>query len=64
MSKQDLTQYSSQELSLRVFNIESLYVMRTNRPALIEHLKEIYIFDDTQFSELITDLDDDMSETA
>ena len=56
--KEDLTEYSDSELSLRVFNDEGLYRMRRSRD-FIDTLKEFFIFSDEQEEELKTDLEED-----
>ena len=58
---EDLTEYGEQELSLRVFNEESLY---NDRHSLnfIDSLREIFVFDSEQLEELKTDLEDDLKE--
>lgn len=58
----DLTNYSDQELSLNVFNDEYFYIERHNRPYLMALINEEFIYDQAQMSELIQDLDDDLSE--
>ena len=61
MDKQDLTNYSENELSLHVFNCESLYSMR-NDSDLIETLSEIFIFSTDQENVLTNDLIEDSNE--
>lgn len=61
ISKEDLTQYSDQELSLRVFNDEGLYRMRRNSQ-FIGFLNDIFIFSDDQLEELENDLRADLEE--
>lgn len=61
MKKQDLTQYSDQELSLLVFNDEGLYRMRHNSQ-FIGMLNDLFIFTDEQLEVLEQDLDDDLKE--
>lgn len=63
MDKQDLTQYSSAELSLNVFNDQSLYNQRHDRN-LKELLDELFIYDDEQWEELQEDLEADLEEVA
>ena len=63
MAKQDLTKYSDSELSLIVFNDETLYRMR-NRRGFIETLREIFIFSESQLDELNQDLEDERNEES
>ena len=42
--KQDLTDYTDDELSLHVFNDESLYCLRRYRAALGEAIDNLYIY--------------------
>ena len=58
MGKQDLTQYSDQELSLHVFNTEFLYHQR-NTPNFEDILREYFIFSDEQLEVLEQDLKDE-----
>ena len=55
MKKQDITMYSSRELSLIVFNDEFLYNVRH-----MKHLKDLlddsFIYTDEQYEELMEDL--------
>lgn len=53
--REDLTEYSDAELSLRVFNDEWLYKMRRRRN-FIEELEQIFIFTEEQREELENDL--------
>ena len=59
---EDLTGYSDQELSLRVFNEEYLYDNR-NRGGFLDMLDEFFIYTQTQKDELTQDLTDDLKET-
>jgi hypothetical protein len=63
MSKQDLTGYSENELSLIVFNDEYLYRVRCNRN-LKDILNDHFTFTDEQFDVLQEDLNDDEVENA
>ena len=63
MAKQDLTEYSDRELSLMVYNDETLYKMR-NRHGFIETLREIFIFSESQLDELNQDLEDERNEES
>jgi hypothetical protein len=58
---EDLTKYGEQELSLRVFNDENLYLMRHNE-GFITELKEIFKFNGTQETTLLIDLEEDLNE--
>ncbi len=58
MQKQDITEFSDDELSLIVFNDEGLYRMRRNSQ-LIGYLKDLFIFTDEQLEVLEQDLKDD-----
>lgn len=60
--KQDLTVYSDQELSLVVFNDETLYNMR-NRRSLFDLLNEFYLYTDEQLEVLKQDIQDDIEES-
>lgn len=60
--KQDITMHSDAELSLIVFNDETLYNMRRNRRNLIQVLTDLYFYNDNQLSELENDLDEDKKE--
>ena len=56
---EDLTHYSNNELSLRVFNIEPLYRIRSNQVELFSTLDELFTYTDEQHDELISDLAED-----
>lgn len=60
-SREDLTDYSDSELSLRVFNDEGLYRMR-HRKGFDEVLDQIFVYTPEQWQELITDLEEDLNE--
>lgn len=62
MKKQDLTEYSSAELSMWVFNDESLYRLRKRKAALIETLNDFFVFTEEQLEELLTDLENEEEE--
>ena len=64
MNKQDITEYSDDELSLIVFNDECLYKMRRNRKSLIESLEDFFIFTSDQLEVLNNDLDSDEEENS
>lgn len=55
---QDVREYSENELSLRVFNDEGLYLMR-HTSFLIEYIKTIFVFSDRQLEVLVLDLIDE-----
>lgn len=57
--KQHLTKYTTNALSLVVYNTEDLYNLRKNKQKLFKTLKELYIFTDEQFVELVRDLNAD-----
>lgn len=62
---QDLTQYSDQELSLRVFNDEYFYNERDyqcKNDYVLALVNEEFVFTDDQLSVLIQDLNDDRNE--
>ena len=61
--KQDLTGYSDSELSLLVFNDEGLYRKR-HRRGFVSLLDELFIYTTAQLEELLTDLEDDLQESA
>ena len=60
MSKQDLTQYSDDELSMIVFNDEGLYSMRGDENAIRMAIEELYEYTDMQLRVLLNDIDDDL----
>ena len=57
--KEDLTRYTDDELSLRVFNDESLYCLRRYPHALQEAIENLFIFTDAQRDQLRDDITDD-----
>ncbi len=59
---QNLTNYSDDELSLTVFNVESLYNIKHNREYLFRVLEESYTYTDEQREQLIVDLDEDQED--
>lgn len=59
--REDLTEYSDAELSLRVFNDEGLYRLR-RRSYFIEELEQIFIFTEEQREELENDLKEENEE--
>jgi len=59
----DITMHSDNELSLLVFNDESLYLMR-NRSGFLGLIKETFKFTPDQFQVLMDDLDADAEENA
>jgi len=61
MEKTDLREQSDSELSLMVFNDESLYRMRNNSD-FVEYLEEIFKFNSEQLKELAEDLESDLIE--
>lgn len=58
MAKQDLRNYSEHELSLQVFNTESLYKAR-KAEKFLEMLAMLYYFTDEQLKVLVEDLEMD-----
>lgn len=59
-TREDLTQYSDAELSLRVFNEEWLYRVRHSR-GLRSALDELFIYNGEQWAELMSDLESDLT---
>ena len=49
---EDLTKYSDQELSLRVFNDQYFYDLMKNLNWLYTEVDELFLYTDQQFSEL------------
>jgi len=62
IEKMDLTQYSENELSMLVFNIEFLYNMRRNIKELKLELDEIYDYTEEQFEILVNDIKENLGE--
>jgi hypothetical protein len=62
MEKQDLRQYSENELSLIVFNDETLYRMRKRILYSPDILTEYFIFDPDQLSVLLNNIEQDLNE--
>jgi hypothetical protein len=60
-NREDLTHYSDDELSLRVFNDEYLYTMR-HRRGLFPLLEEQFIYSRVQRNFLIEDIERDIEE--
>jgi len=55
--KQDITKYNDHELSLMVFNDESLYnMLESDRKQLLEIIQLNYIYTDDQWANLIHDI--------
>ena len=54
----NLKEYNNRELSLIVFNTESLYNLKDNEPALITKLQSRYIYSKKQLSILLKDIED------
>lgn len=61
MSKQDIREYTDSELSLLVFNDESLYKQR-HRSDFINVIDELFIYRTEQLEELKNDLAEDLTE--
>tara|TARA_Y100000296_G_C4979208_1_gene159773 strand:- start:277 stop:510 length:234 start_codon:yes stop_codon:yes gene_type:complete len=55
LEKTDLTEYGSSELSLYVFNDEWLYARR-HRGDFEKFLRQMFVFTDEQWDELVEDL--------
>jgi hypothetical protein len=62
MTTTDLTTYTENELSLLVFNTEPLYLLRSNWPALVQALDELFTYTDEQLQVLNDDVDEDLEE--
>lgn len=62
MTKQDLTDYSDAELSLHVFNDESLYCLRRYPAALAEAISNLFEYTDEQEATLWEDVAADADE--
>lgn len=62
MSKQDLTEYSEDELSLVVMNDEGLYRMRRHFLRHTDFLDEIFIYTDEQLDILREDIESDLND--
>lgn len=60
----NLNEYNERELSLIVFNTESLYKLIDNQPALITKLESRYQYSKKQLSILLNDIEDYLSLTA
>ena len=56
---EDLTIYTDDELSLRVFNEEPLYLMRGNRAELFLSLQHLFVYTKLQEAVLLADLEED-----
>jgi hypothetical protein len=54
----NLKEYNNQELSLVVFNTESLYNLIDNKPALLSEINSRYIYSKKQLSILLKDIED------
>jgi hypothetical protein len=60
--KTDITMHSDEELSLIVFNDETLYNMRYRLKNLLYHVDEMYSYNQDQLDVLIQDIDEDLAE--
>lgn len=58
--KEDLKVYTNDELSMRVFNDETLYSMRYNRKELFNIIDELFDYTMEQEMVLLDDLSDDV----
>lgn len=54
----NLKEYNERELSLQVFNTESLYNLKDNEPALLSEINLRYIYSKKQLSILLKDIED------
>jgi len=59
MTKQDLREYSDNELSMMVYNDEYLYNRRRNSRHFKELLDSMFLYTESQLDTLIADLDDE-----
>jgi len=59
---ENLTQFTDEELSLRVFNDEYFYIERGNKPYLLALVAEEFIYTSKQMEVLTTDLEVDKQE--
>lgn len=59
--KEDLSQYSDSELSMRVMNDEALYNLRRYPQALQEAITNLFHFTPAQFAELSADIADEIN---
>ena len=57
VKKEDLREYSDEELSRRVFGDEFLYCVRYNMKQLNAVLDEIFVYSDEQYNELVKDIE-------
>lgn len=60
MKKQDLTEYSDNELSLVVFNDEYLYKLRRSKRSLLSEIEESFEYTPKQLEVLLNDIDEDL----
>jgi hypothetical protein len=63
MEKQDITMYSDLELSLLVFNTESLYLQRHDNQ-FNDTVNEYFTFTPEQLAVLVDDIQDDLIEMS
>tara|TARA_R110002049_G_scaffold43226_1_gene127859 strand:- start:47 stop:253 length:207 start_codon:yes stop_codon:yes gene_type:complete len=54
----NLKEYNEQELSLLVFNTESLYNLKDNESGLLSEINSRYIYSKKQLSILLKDIED------
>ncbi len=60
MYKQDLRQYSDNELSLLVFNDEDLYKLAMRNPnRLLDVINDLFMYTEEQLNELKNDLNEE-----
>ncbi len=63
MYKQDLREYSDNELSLLVFNDEDLYKLAMRNPnGLLNVINDLFIYTEEQLNELKNDLNEELGE--
>lgn len=62
--KQDLREYSDNELSLLVFNDETLYKLRRQFLIGTELLDDMFLYTNEQLETLIEDIKQDLEEEA
>jgi hypothetical protein len=64
MTTTDLTTYTENELSLLVFNTESLYLLRGDWATLVQALDEQFTYTPAQLQVLEDDVDEDAEEAV
>ena len=61
-AKQDITQYTDNELILQVENTKSLYLLKDDINALIEDISSNYIYTDIQIKNLMNHLTSEVTQ--